>query len=149
MYIPKHFQPYELVPESTYDQFVGEPGDVISLNFWNLFDSRILITADRMREYYGRKIIANSWWWGGSTEYRGFRPSGSGVGAEWSQHKFGRALDVVIVGMDTEDVVNQILNTPHAHPFEYITALELNVQWLHFDVRNWDKPERGIFTFTQ
>lgn len=147
-YIPKYFQPYELAPESVYDHFnVG--GDEISLNFWNLFDPRMLITADRIREYYGRKMVVNTWWWGGETQYRGFRPPGIDVGARWSQHKFGRALDSIIIGLDIEDVIKEILGSPFAYPFQYITALELDVQWLHFDTRNWNKSENGIFTFSQ
>lgn len=148
MYIPDHFEPYELVPESVYNQFVDEEGS-LNLNFWSFFDDRMLITADRIREYYDRKMIVNTWWWGGEKEYRGFRSPGIDVGAKWSQHRFGRALDSIILDLDMEGVINQILNNPFDLAFKYITALELGVQWLHFDVRNWNKKENGIFTFTQ
>ena len=77
-YTPKHFKVYELVPESIYKKF----GDS-ALRF---FDDRILITADRIREKYG-KMVCNNWFWGGEYDSRGFRPPDDKDGAELSAHK--------------------------------------------------------------
>lgn len=147
-YIPKYFQPYELVPSSVYQEFLDEEGN-LDINFWFLFDNRLLITADRLRKFYDCSITANDWYWGGEFQYRVYRPPDCDEGALWSQHRFARAMDCIFDGVSVEKVRQDILAAPNAYPFQYITTLELGIQWLHFDTRNWDKSENGIFTFSQ
>jgi len=126
-YIPKYFQPYELVPQATYELLKDRPWVI-----WQLFDNRTLYTGDRIRIRYG-KMIANDWFWGGNNQYRGWRPGDCFVGAEYSQHKFGRAEDLVPVECTVEEIRQDIKKDE----FQYITCIEEGVPWLHFDVRNY------------
>lgn len=130
-YIPKYFQPYEVVPKEIYDSFnnQGKLGQV-----WWLFDPRILLVADRIRTRYG-KMVANTWWYGGTNHYRGFRPAGCKVGATWSQHRYGRALDLVPTETSVEEIRHDIIT--NGENFGFITCVEVGVPWLHVDCRNY------------
>lgn len=129
-YVPKYFQIYELVPKSTYELFEHER----RLNqLWWLFDPRILKAADRIRERYG-KMVANTWWWGGQHQYRGWRPPGCNVGARYSQHRFGRALDLIPTVVSVEEIRRDI---KAGENFGFITCIEDDVSWLHIDCRNY------------
>jgi len=138
VYKPSYFQIYELVPAET---FASVPKHIL----WNLFDNRILITADWLRKRYG-KAIANTWYWKGEHQYRGWRPGNCKIGAEYSQHKFGRALDLVFTEISAYDIRQNIFADPFHPDFEFITCLETNIDWLHFDCRNWNKQKHGILT---
>jgi len=142
MYIPKYLQLYELIPYSLYQD---EPHHKL----WGLFDDRVLITADALREKYG-PITVNNWYTGGHNQYCGYRPLNCGVGAKWSQHKFGRALDchfrpdVDIDGMRKYIIASKSKNDPVSR---YITCLEMNVSWLHFDVRYHTSPDPILLVY--
>ena len=139
MYYPKFFQLYELVPHEIYSK-INVLNDKIKA-FW-LFDDRILRTADALRERYG-KLICNDWYWRTSpnspeiqgNEYRGWRPSNCPVGSITSQHRWGRALDLTPLESTVEEIRNDIISNPTS--FKYIKAIEMNVNWLHIDCRNW------------
>lgn len=143
-YEPKHFAGFELVSRDVLERLEGQ-----GLPVWLLFDGRILRTADMLRERHG-PMIANTWRWPdrweswGLHHYRGFRPFDAGVGSEWSQHKFGRALDLVPLRKSAEEVRQEILNRPHEAAHEHITCVEAGVPWLHVDCRSWDKDRHGI-----
>lgn len=130
-YIPKFFQPYELVPKATYESLKNKPWII-----WQLFDPRVLYTADKIRECYG-KMIANTWYWGGIHQFRGWRGSRCPVGARWSQHKFGRAEDLIPVEVTAEEIRRDIKVGKNGHIFQYITCIEDKIGWLHFDTRNY------------
>ena len=136
MYIPKHFNLYELVPKRDYEMKTP-------WLLWALLDDRILITADQLRDRYGRANI-NTWYWlQEGAQYRGWRPLDSHVGAQFSQHKFGRALDIVFAGVTAEEVRADIKKNKDLFPL--INSIEEGVDWLHVDCRNcerikWFKP---------
>ncbi len=142
MYKPNYFTLREVLPQNFYANYKPVRGDKL----WLLFDPRVLITADRIRERYG-KMVANTWAWRGSHNFRGYRPANTEVGAEFSQHKFGRALDLVPIEVEVEEIRRDIIAQPNRETFKHITAIELNVSWLHFDTRNWNKNENGLLTF--
>jgi len=127
-YIPKFFKPYELVSKEVYEELKDKPWII-----WHLFDPRVLYSGDRIRTRYG-KMIANTWYWGGSNQYRGWRLPSCGVGAKYSQHRFGRALDLVPVETTAEAIRKDIMTGENFH---WITCIEASVPWLHFDVRNY------------
>jgi len=134
-YVPKYFQPYELVPRETYELYErqGKLGQI-----WWLFDPRTLVVGDLIRKRYG-KMIANTWWWGGRHHYRGYRPPGCHVGAERSQHRFGRAQDLVPSEVTVEEIWADI---EAGEDFHWITCIEKSssmtkVTWLHHDERNY------------
>ena len=125
MYTPKHFAVHELVPQDVYNKW----GDK-SLMF---LDDRILMNADTLRDRYGR-ITINNWYWGGDRQWSGLRTEGCSYGSQYSQHRFGRALDHVFIEVTAEEVRQDVLKNPDLFPF--ITSMELNTSWAHFDCRN-------------
>ena len=138
MYKPDHFKIYELIPQSIYNQHhTNEYG------LWMLFDKYLLMTIDRLRERYG-KLICNDWYWGGKWNQRGWRPWNTLTGSTFSQHKSGRAADLIPTEWTAEEIRQGILNNPWHPDFQYITCLETDITWLHIDVRNHDKEKDGI-----
>lgn len=131
----QHFEIYELVDKETYNKY-GEFA-------WSFLDDRLLRMIDFLREEFGKATI-NDWYWGGTNENRGLRSPTSTVGAKYSQHKFGRAADILFDGVTAEEV-RQFLkdvwtfNESH-HEFGSVVkiTLEDGVGWLHIDVRNND-----------
>jgi len=132
-YIPKWFEPYELVPKVTYELLKNKPWMI-----WQLFDPRTLRVGDKIRQRYG-KMIANTWYWGGIHQYRGWRPTRCTVGAARSQHRFGRAQDLVPVEVTVEEIWADI---EAGEDFGGISCIEKSrpghkVTWLHHDERNY------------
>ena len=138
IYKPRNFELYELLPRKFYidNSYQGD-------RLWFMFDGRMLWTQQRLREYYGCKFVMNTWWWGGKHQYRGWRPWKCKVGAMLSQHKFARAGDSVPLEVSADEIRNDIL-TKDREEFQYITCIEMDVDWLHFDVRNHQKDKFGI-----
>ena len=142
-YIPNHLQPHELVDQTIHQELGGDARRVA-----RLFDNRVLITADRLRDRYGA-IHCNNWFWGGPFSQRGFRDPFSPTGARRSDHKAGRALDVHFGRVSAEQVRMDILADPWHEDFLFITSLEMSIggkpiSWLHFSTRNHDKLRFGI-----
>ena len=127
MYKCKHFKIYELVDPVTYE-IRGEKA-------WELLDDRALKTLDAIRDYFGVPITVNDWKWGGKRQWSGLRTAESPYYSPYSQHSFGRAFDCLVSGMAAQDVREAILKNRTKH-FPYITGIELDVNWLHFDCRN-------------
>ena len=131
MYIPKYFVIQELVPPAIYEAY----GD----KAWQFLDERLLVTLDALRTALGPMII-NTWHsekmtkaYGSRTE-SGLRSFDTRTGAKYSQHKFGRAADIIFTKMQARAVREYIL--AHKDKFPYITAMEDDVSWVHIDVRN-------------
>ena len=140
MYIPQHFKIHELVPREIYESYPRKK----HINLWFLFDDRVLYTQDSLRNRYG-KMICNTWFWGGQSEYRGWRPQDCVYGSQLSQHKRGCAIDSLPQETPVEAIRKDILADPWHDDFKFITCIEENISWLHQDSRNWDKSESGIF----
>ncbi len=127
-YKPKHFLAYELVPPNVYKDR-GEKS-------FQLLDNRALITLDALRDAYGR-ITVNNYKWGGDRQWSGLRTPDSPYYSPYSQHTFGRAFDCIFSNTNAEIVRQDILKNPDRFPF--ITFLEMDISWLHFDTRNIDR----------
>lgn len=125
MYIPEHFIIQELVPKKVYEDR--------GKSAWELLDDRLLITLDQLRDEYG-SITINNWKWYGNREWSGLRTPDSDWYRPYSQHTFGRAADCIFNEVDVEKVRKDILNDPDKFPC--INFIELDTDWLHFDVRN-------------
>ena len=130
-YEPKWFIPQEYVPPDIYDEL----GDKSIL----LIDYRVLKTDDAIREFFNVPIFINTWYSDnliskiGFYQYSGYRPFDCRIGARWSQHKFGRASDKKLTGVNINTVRKEIIkNQKH---FRYITVIEDDVSWLHTDCR--------------
>jgi hypothetical protein len=143
MYYPKHFNIWELVPPAM-GKFVESRGAYVAFNV--LFDERLLRTIDMLRNQFGTMQV-NTWKNGGHYQYRGFRPAGCEVGARLSQHRFGRAIDMMPLDSNVDHIRKIILNTPNSPRYQYIGGLEMEVSWLHIDVRGRLYADK-IATFT-
>jgi hypothetical protein len=146
VYVPKYFKVEEFFPQSL-EHLLDD--DLI----WLYIDSRVLVTADRLREKYGTAIM-NTWAFStrmretyGTHQFRGWRPRNCEVGAELSQHKLGCAADMGFVHVSAEKVRQDLLSNPFHPVFRYITAVEMNTSWFHFSVQPHDKANNGVLQF--
>jgi hypothetical protein len=125
---PTHFKPQEFLPPGVYNDY-GERALYI------LMDPRILWTMDALRERLNLPIIVNTYHNGGSFTQRGFRTDQT-IGAELSQHRYGRACDFTITGW-TSEMFRQTVRTNAkilGDSLQYITRIEDDVSWCHIDV---------------
>ena len=127
-YRPKHFQTWELVSPDVHEKF----GD----QAWMFFNPSILISLDGIRDYFGKPVTVNNWKQGGSFQWRGLRPRGCDVGAEYGMHRFGGAVDLDVKGLTAEEVRQEILKNKDHEKFRLINCLEGKVSWVHMDTRN-------------
>lgn len=65
----------------------------------------------------------------------GFRPFNGDTGSSLSQHKFGRALDLIPAKVHPDKIREDIINKKYGF-MKKIQAIEMDISWLHFDVRN-------------
>ena len=130
MYLPKHFQAKELVPPSIYEKR-GEQSI-------QLIDERVLITLDKLRETFGSCTI-NDWPFSNDCQFTqsGLRTPESDVYSPTSQHTFGRAMDCKFKDYSGEEIRNLVIENRAIFP--YITFIENDVSWFHFDVRNCER----------
>lgn len=128
-------EPYELVSSRVYKREKG--------NVYHLFTAKLLASVDQVyhffRHYYNNdtKIVINDWFTGGQFKYRGYREPECKIGASYSEHKFGNAVDFDVYRKDKrlnpEDVRHMILG--HRDQFLYITRMETDVNWVHIDCK--------------
>lgn len=139
VYTPKSFKIQEFVDPATYKKF-GE-------NSLLVMDYRILQIADAVREHFGIPVTINNWHIGGEFCNRGFRPRESKVGASYSQHRFGRAIDFNVGSVKAETVRKEIANLHKNNiaPFNFITAMETDISWVHIDCRITN--QNGVMLF--
>lgn len=141
VYIPHNFAAYELLPPDMYDVWGGT-----GLQF---FDPYILWTIDAVRDYYNVPLLVNTWKWNpDGARYRGLRTFETQIGAEFSMHKFGKAIDFIAEGVDSETIRDDILYQ-RSRAFQYITGLERDTAHVHIDRRNRQANHRsGLFIFS-
>lgn len=135
MYKPIHFSAAELVPKTLYQNYKSR-GDAWILRV--LFDERLLKTIDTIRCNFGPMTI-NDWSWGGKNQWRGFRSPQCGVGATLSQHRFGRAVDMIPKHVHPDEIRDDIIEDQMGRAYRHIGGLEMNISWLHIDVRGRDQ----------
>lgn len=137
-YIPKHFITEELVDPITFKELGKRALEVC-------FDERILIQIDLIREYFNVPVTVNNWKTGGDFKDRGFRRSESYTGSQYSQHRFGRAIDFDVKDLTADVVRKEIIKNQNSYYFKYITRMEENVNWVHIDCMN--SNYKGIYLF--
>lgn len=157
-YIPEHFVPEELFPRKTISDHTNN--GIIAGSVWRLIDSRIAWTADQLRERFG-VMVANDYKFGGDSQYRGYRPPVELIDQKQfkntgqivptfssftSQHCFGRALDLIPKKVTAQEIREDIRKNPLRYEYQFITAVEKDVSWFHFDVRNYG-TENGVLFF--
>jgi hypothetical protein len=129
-YKSEFFKPYELVDKPTYDRWPE--------NIWFLFRQDALISLDSIKAHFGKTIIVNSWYWGGAFSQRGLRMPTCLDYSPYSQHSLGNAFDLDVKGISANEVRAEILANKDSPEFELITCLEININWVHFDCRNYE-----------
>jgi hypothetical protein len=139
-YRPKYFAINELVPPNV----LAERGE----RAWAFMDDRILRGADWLREKFGPAVI-NGRFGGKVFTESGLRDPFTTTGAKWSQHKFGRALDLKFTRVTVQEVYDYIIRNPKEARENGITTIEdiaFTPTWLHIDCRAVPEgtPDNGI-----
>lgn len=115
--LTRYFKAEELLPHGFTDTSV--------------LDAKLLILIDQVRELLGVPCTINV----DGRQYCGWRPENCTVGAPRSQHKLGRAADLHPIGMTAEDGRLLIRKAVAAGMLPLLGAVELDVNWIHLDVR--------------
>jgi len=139
-YHPKYFALNEVIPPA----IIAERGE----RAWALMDDRILRGADWLREMFGPAVI-NGKYGGKVFTESGLRDPFTTTGAKWSQHKFGRALDLKFTKVTCKEVYEYIIrNQPEARANGITTVEDIAFtgNWLHIDARKLPEtfPDNGI-----
>lgn len=135
MYKCKYFKIKELVNPA----MLSIPENIL----WMMFDDRILRNADQIREWYGECTVNTA-----VLEDCGLRAFNAG-GAVYSQHKYGRALDIHILAIEKSAKLVKDDEQRKKYKIEQYNAVrqdlmkrlegvnfENNIGWLHIDVGN-------------
>ena len=134
IYKPKYFELYELMPPElyTYDMMISE--EARQRAFANYFDTKLLETIDIIRgEIVKAPLICNTWFQDGNRVASGYRSSQCPVGVAKSQHKEGKAVDLVCNKYTAEQMRQMIKENEHLLP--YPIRIEDGVSWLHIDTK--------------
>ena len=139
MKVSKNFSLKEFVPSDMY----ALHGDKCI----HLIDDRIIKIAQILRDEFG-VMVANTWSnFSAPNEseinYRGWRPWDHDS-AEFSAHKFGRAIDLISPKRDTQEMRQHIIDH-HKEKFSLIRRIENKVNWLHLDVANTMTDDLVVF----
>ena len=133
---------YFKIKELVHPDMLKNSEDIL----WLLFDDRILWIADQVREKYGACTVNTP-----TLKDCGLRDI-TASGAKFSQHKFGRALDLHIVKIEedallqrTKEAIKEYKVKKYNEIRRELLALygdklpinfEDNISWLHIDVGN-------------
>lgn len=136
-YRPRHFKPAELVSQKAFQQL----GENRVLRY---IDPRILMMADALADRFcldeeGQKIgtaTINNWSFGGNLQYRGLRLPGDPHFKQFSDHSFGRALDITFSTTPAAEVRDHIEKHPELYPFITFVEEGDSVTWLHIGCGN-------------
>ena len=157
---PKIFVPQEIFPPHVIAKHTDKNGDIDNV-IWRLMDPRCLWSAVQLRDQFGPMTV-NNYLWKGENKNRGYRDAISLIDQEYfkqtgiiraswssftSQHCFGRALDSSFKNILVKEVRSYIIVNRKREYFKYITAIEKEVPWLHFDTRNFRLGNERIFIF--
>lgn len=130
MKVSENFILKEFVDPVTY----SERGE----NSIHLIDDRIITLAQYFRTLYGATTI-NNWHNGGQYKESGLRRSDTSTGAKYSQHKFGRAVDLKFSDTTVQKVYQDIMDNKQMFynaGLRVVENISATPTWLHIDVRN-------------
>ena len=129
MLVSRNFSLVEFVPPEVYEKYLGN-------SIWFL-DSKIFVMAQFIRDRFGKPITINNWHSGQSRRESGFRKPLSSTGASFSQHRYGRAIDFFIKGIEPDEIRRDIIKNFNLYQPTGLTTLEENTPtWVHVDCRN-------------
>lgn len=128
--VSANFVLQEFVPKELFQQF-----GVKSIWF---IDRPIINVAELIRTRFGKPVTINNWHTGGNLNNRGFRMPDSSTGGKLSQHKFGRAIDVSVTGIQVHELFKDIKDNYDIYNKVGLTTVEdiqFTPTWLHCDCR--------------
>lgn len=128
MNVSKNFQLREFVDPVTF-QIRGNKAI-------ELIDKRIVNVAQFLRDYFNAPVVINNYHEGGGHKESGLRTFLSKTGATYSQHKYGRAIDIKVQGWKAEDVRKEIRKVwPELKELGLTTIERDTPTWVHLDCR--------------
>lgn len=133
----------EVFNEEYYEKWKNTPW-----RFQQKLDERIIFAQQRLIERFGTMYL-NDWKWGGDNDSRGWRPPEDPDGAEYSDHKYGRALDSVPQEVELKEIHLDIADNPEWYldiGITTIESIEYATSWLHISNR-WHSYD-GILVVT-
>jgi len=133
MKISENFEIEEFLTPEDY-KIVSSSKDPYT-EFYKLVDPKIVDLAIFYREFFGKQIIINNWLYKGTYTLRGKKPFNATVGAEYSQHKIGRAFDCDVKGLSSSQVRKIIKNNQALFYSKGLRRVENGVTWLHSDIK--------------
>lgn len=142
-YKPKYFELYEVLPPELYkyEYYISEEAREKG---WELMDEKLLITMDIIRgEIVKAPLICNTWYQDGNRRNSGLRVQNCTVGATNSQHKLGKAADLLCPKYTAEEMRQMIRDNEHLLP--YPIRIEDGVSWLHIDTKERKKGPKIYF----
>lgn len=113
----KYFKPEELLPHGFTDITVLDP--------------ILLKVIDEIRELLNVPCTINA----DGRNWCGFRTKDCPIGAPKSQHKQGKAADLHPIGMSAEKGREIIKEAISQGKLSEVGGIELNVSWIHVDIR--------------
>lgn len=133
--------------------------------FWHLHEQGVIdfrwyiqqVTLDMaqcIRDRWGKTMWINTWAIDDHPEDwddRGLRLPWSNVGATYSQHKYGGAIDFNIEGVACDEVRADIKQNPQTYRRFGLTTIESGeyaTSWVHADTRWVDLPDDEIKVVT-
>ena len=132
MYQPRHFEPHELLPGLTVDTTWG----TLPQAQRDLLDDRLLESIDGIRDILGVPCVCNNYATGGNRKWSGYRSKACTIGAPRSQHRKGKAADLLPEGMTAEVARSHIKRAIAMGLLPHIGGIETGVSWLHIDTRD-------------
>lgn len=119
----------EFVPRKVYEYW----GDR-SLWFVN---PKMILFCQWLKDQSGSIVTVNDWCFGGSYQYSGFRPFDCMIGARFSQHRLGNAIDIKVKGWEAEQVRDFIRRYfLYLNQEFYLSTIEkATPTWVHVDFR--------------
>jgi hypothetical protein len=126
----KYFKIQEFVPSTIFALF-GKKS-------WWFINPTMVAIADQLREDCGVPLICNNWHVGGTYQNRGYRTPQTTVGARYSQHRLGNALDLSSPQMTPAQMLQVIERNKEKYVALGLTTIEdlpYTPTWLHLDCR--------------
>ncbi|WP_290925026.1 hypothetical protein [Halodesulfovibrio sp.] len=155
-YIPKHFAIEELLPPPVFlpDAF-RKAYQQSREKLFRLFDYRVLVTLDRLRERYGVCTVNNWHFFDASAwndlsvhmfRFSGWRPFDCPEGVELSEHKFFRAMDCKFKHTTPPEIWAELRKNKNAPEFEFIQRIEAfeGMSWFHFDMGQHGRYDKAV-----
>lgn len=127
---PTNFDIREYVPKEVHKRFGAN-------SIW-FIDPRIILIKQYIETNIGHKCFVNNWASGGTLNESGFRVPHSLTGAQYSQHKYGRAEDIHFLGITAKEA--HWFVAEHWKDLSALgaTTVENSIMtptWLHIDTR--------------